>query len=396
MSANKNITIVGGGLAGLTLGIGLRQRSVPVTIWEAGHYPRHRVCGEFISGKGQDTLARLGLREPLLAAGAIPARTTAFFSPRRASPVRELTEPALSVSRHVLDALLAAQFRRLGGDLRENERWRGADFAEGFVRATGRRPEPVADGWRWFGLKAHARNVPLTADLEMHLAPSGYLGISRLKDGEVNICGLFRRPAKALPTDTPWPWQEMLRGDEGSLRHQRLAEAVFDEKSFCAVAGLSLGPRRARESGECRVGDTITMIPPVTGNGMSMAFESAEIAIGPLADYSAGKLSWFATQQTVARRCDEAFAQRLAWADCLQRLMFLPRLQNALVLFAPKCQWVWRLLLEKRGDAGFLIIAPHGNERAAVFKLGPRDCLNFNRFWRRMNQFAIVGSGHRT
>jgi NADPH-dependent 2,4-dienoyl-CoA reductase/sulfur reductase-like enzyme len=41
----KSITIVGGGLAGLTLGIGLRQRSVPVTIQEAANYPRHRVCG---------------------------------------------------------------------------------------------------------------------------------------------------------------------------------------------------------------------------------------------------------------------------------------------------------------------------------------------------------------
>jgi len=52
MPSCKPITIVGGGLAGLTLGIGLRQRGVPVTIWEAGKYPRHRVCGEFISGNG--------------------------------------------------------------------------------------------------------------------------------------------------------------------------------------------------------------------------------------------------------------------------------------------------------------------------------------------------------
>ena len=47
----KPITIVGGGLAGLTLGIGLRQCGVAVTVHEAGHYPRHRVCGEFISGR---------------------------------------------------------------------------------------------------------------------------------------------------------------------------------------------------------------------------------------------------------------------------------------------------------------------------------------------------------
>jgi len=50
MAVMKSITIVGGGLAGLTLGIGLRQRGVPAALWEAGHYPRHRVCGVFICG----------------------------------------------------------------------------------------------------------------------------------------------------------------------------------------------------------------------------------------------------------------------------------------------------------------------------------------------------------
>ena len=192
MSANKPITIIGGGLAGLTLGIGLRQRGVPVSVWEAGHYPRHRVCGEFISGRGQAALTRLGLRERVMEAGAIPARTVAF-SAQSASPARQLAEPALSLSRFALDDLLAREFRKAGGELKENERWRGEELAEGIVRASGRRVQPVANGWRWFGLKVHARNVPLTADLEMHLWPSGYMGMSWLKDGEVNICGLFRR-----------------------------------------------------------------------------------------------------------------------------------------------------------------------------------------------------------
>ena len=75
----KAIHVIGGGLAGLTLGIGLRNRGVPVTISEAGEYPRHRVCGEFISGRGVEVLQRLQLTDLLVRAGACEARTAAFF-----------------------------------------------------------------------------------------------------------------------------------------------------------------------------------------------------------------------------------------------------------------------------------------------------------------------------
>lgn len=340
----KHITIVGGGLAGLTLGIGLRQRSIPVTILEAGHYPRHRVCGEFISGRGQETLARMGLLELLMNAGGIPARTAAFFSEGKASPVRELALPAICLSREVMDALLAREFQRLGGDLREGERWRDVEFAEGVVRAGGRRLQTMEDGWRWFGLKAHARNVKLTADLEMYVSASGYVGICQLAGGEVNVCGLFRRSGESGNSDK---WPEILRGATGSLRYQRLAQAKFDEASFCSVAGLSLRPRRALTHKECCVGDALTMIPPVTGNGMSMAFESAEVAVEPLADYGNGKAGWAETQQSIARRCDELFARRLVWAGRLQRLMFAPGAQGVLVSLVPRWDWLWQLLFRK-------------------------------------------------
>src|SRR5204862_7913249 len=85
MAELKPINIIGGGLAGLTLGIGLRRREIPVTLWETGAYPRHRVCGEFISGQGQEVLARLHLREKLIQAGAAEARNAVFFSSTSAS-----------------------------------------------------------------------------------------------------------------------------------------------------------------------------------------------------------------------------------------------------------------------------------------------------------------------
>lgn len=341
---NQSITIVGGGLAGLTLGIGLRQRGVPVTLWEAGRYPRHRVCGEFISGRGLESLARFGLRAKIEKAGAVAASTAAFFSTTWRAPPRALPSPSLCLSRHVLDDLLAKEFRLLGGELREGERWRERDFAEGVVRATGRRAQAEENGARWFGLKAHATNVPLAADLEMHVAPNGYVGLCRLNGGAVNVCGLFRLGERQVAAGVS---HELLRGLPGSPLRARLDSAMFDDNSFCAVAGLSLRPHRAVEREECCLGDAITMIPPVTGNGMSMAFESAEMAAAPLAGWSAGKISWTDAQRMIARQCDVAFAQRLRWARWLQRVMLSPALQRPLVFLAARREAFWRLWFER-------------------------------------------------
>ena len=341
----KPITIVGGGLAGLTLGIGLRQRDVPATVWEAGRYPRHRVCGEFISGHGQESLSRLGLRELLERAGAVSAGTAAFFSATRSAPPRSLPARAICLSRFTMDHALAVEFRRLGGELLEDQRRRDGDYDEGVVRATGRRAQAQGNNSRWFGLKAHARNVPLTADLEMHVSPRGYVGLCRVDGGAVNVCGLFRR--RTGEDNTSQNWCERLRGPAGSPLHQRLAGAEFDESSFCAVAGISLQPQRAAARAECCVGDAITMIPPVTGNGMSMAFESAGMAVEPLAAWSRGEIPWTESREMLARRCDAAFARRLAWAKWLQRMMLAPSLQNVLVRFVAQSEWFWRTAFER-------------------------------------------------
>jgi len=369
----KSITIVGGGLAGLTLGIGLRQQGIPVTIWEAGRYPRHRVCGEFISGRGQETLARLGLREELIKAGAIAASTAIFVSGRAGSPARPLPQPALCLSRFVLDALLANVFRERDGELRENERWRENDFGEGIVRANGRRSQSTANGWHWFGMKVHARDLPLQADLEMHIVQDGYVGLTQLPDKEVDVCGLFRRssslgesagrgavgtprptiPAqvgRGVPTappnssNLPHGWRLALSPNPPSELCDRLANACFDQNSTCSVAGLSLLPQKAIAQRELSIGDSLTMTPPVTGNGMSMAFESAELAIEPLVAYSRGQLNWAQAQQSVALACDRAFSRRLAWARWLQWMMFSPIFKGSMGALVLRSNILWKTM----------------------------------------------------
>jgi flavin-dependent dehydrogenase len=337
----KPITIVGGGLAGLSLGIGLRKQGVPVVVWEAGYYPRHRVCGEFVSGAGLAVLRGLGMHQAFLEAGAIEAQTAAFFTTNSGGRARVLPIPALCLSRFVMDELLAARLTEMGGELRQNQRWSGPDSEPGVVRASGRRMQPSEGGWRWFGLKVHARNLMLSADLEMHVLNNGYVGLCRLRD-EVNICGLFRR--RASTSGPGKDREELLRGDPGTSLSARLADTVFDQSSFCAVGGLSLRPMAAVCRTECSIGDALTMTPPVTGNGMSMAFESAALAVDPLVAYSKGELSWRAARDTIAQSCSRAFGRRLAWAKWLQGMMFTPLLQGWGGALACRSQWLWQTM----------------------------------------------------
>jgi flavin-dependent dehydrogenase len=341
MATRNPITIVGGGIAGLALGISLRQRDVPVTVHEAGQYPRHRVCGEFISGRGREILARLGLSPSLQQAGAIELKTARFIAHPNASPVRTVP-PALGIARFDLDALMAAEFRRLGGEL-VHARWNGP-AEPGVVLATGRRAQPTHRGWRWFGLKVHTRNIALHADLEMHLIPNGYVGVNRINHHAVNVCGLFRAKAGEAPPKNAF---DLLRGPKGSPLHQLLENAVFENDSACSVAGLSLQPQSASVQSEFRIGDALTMIPPATGNGMSMALESAALAVDPLMEFNQGLQDWPVTRTRAAEAMDRAFSRRLRWAQLLQRLMLSPIASHPLGSGLMRSKVLWNFLFNR-------------------------------------------------
>lgn len=344
----RPVQIAGGGLAGLALGIALRQRGAPVTLREAGHYPRHRVCGEFISGRGRHVLSDLGLLEPLRAEGVKEARTAAFFGGTGGGRLATLPEPALCVSRCALDALMAREFTALGGELAAGVRVRNPGNDEGWVWAAGRRKAAAGIRDQWFGLKAHARGARLAAGLEMHLVRNGYVGVCELPGGEVNVCGLFRRAGGAEKPDQPW---DLLRGEAGSSLRASMETAQFVEGTFCAVAALDPWPRIEPPSGPLRIGDALTMIPPITGNGMSMALESAALAAGPMIRYSLGEIDWRGAAAAAHEACRRAFAGRLRWAAMLQRVVFTPVLRQMAPALAQSPPLL-RLLFARTRSAG--------------------------------------------
>jgi len=321
----KSVEILGGGLAGLSLGIGLRRLGVEVTLWEAGNYPRHRVCGEFISGVSDATLKALGVDH--LLDGAVACRSTAWFHRDAEVTRRDLPEVARGISRHFLDARMAEEFRHLGGTLREGVR-RHASENEGEVLATGRQ----RTAGEWVGMKVHIEGLELASDLEMHLGDRCYLGLARVEEDRVNACGLFR----GVPGD-PRNFPEVCRERGLNALGRRIAAAAVDPASFSSVVGLSFGWQVAGSgagrlggagAGEehtggptMRVGDHLAVISPFTGNGMSMAFESAELALDPLVRYVEGDVSWEEACRIFSRAAGRGFRRRLNVAGWMQSLL---------------------------------------------------------------------------
>jgi flavin-dependent dehydrogenase len=325
MKSLRPIEIIGGGLAGLSLGLALRRAGVSVTLYDAGTYPRHRVCGEFITGLTASTIASLGL-EPFLR-DALRHDEVAWFINGQPTSRQRLPAPALALSRHRLDARLADAFVDAGGLLHTNARVTGASAAAGCVLATGRRRRAKSD---WLGLKIHVRHLPLHCDLELHLGNAAYVGLTQVEEGRVNVCGLFQR--RDLQAKGAELLRTYLRASNLTVLADRLGGVDFDEASFSAIAAVSFD-QHVRTGDGVTVGDACAVIPPFTGNGMAMAFQSAEVALEPLLAYVHDHSDWPETCQVIQTALKHRFRVRLATADLLHSFLLQP----------PRQRWLARL-----------------------------------------------------
>ncbi len=309
---NREITIAGGGLAGLSLATALLLDEVPVRVLEAGNYPRHRVCGEFISGVSRETLTALGIADSFEDARA--HQSLAWHERGRLLHRDRFKEPALGISRYLLDERLWQRVKALGGSVDTGSRAL-PEPCEGLVWTAGRRPR----NGPWIGLKAHVKQVPMTADLEMHAGTNGYAGLAGVEDGWVNVCGLFRVDRSIRGSGSQLLPAYLDAGGNGALA-EILRACEWRENSFSAMAGFELG-RQPAVPGLLALGDAESMIPPFTGNGMSMAFQAAECSVGPLSGWSRGELAWPDAVRQVRAAVRRRFRRRLATAAALHPVL---------------------------------------------------------------------------
>jgi menaquinone-9 beta-reductase len=296
------VLILGGGVAGCAAAIALARKGRGVTLIEREPAPRHKVCGEFLSGEALGDLHELGIDVAWL--GAVPINHVRLAAAGRAAEA-PLPFPAASLTRKALDTALLAEAVAAGVRV---ERGRSVQSlgrttsnvwqamlddgtkceAPTVFLATGKhdlrghtRPQ---DPERWIAFKmyfrlAHAQAAELARTSELMLYPGGYGGIQPVEGGIANLCWVVQQRHLAREVNR---WENFLAKMQRDCPHlaMRLAGAEPLLAKPIAITHIPYGfIRRTTKNGLYCIGDQAAVIPSFTGDGISVALHTARCAV---------------------------------------------------------------------------------------------------------------------
>ena len=132
----SKITIVGAGPAGAGLAIRLAKSGFEVVLVEREKFPRHKLCGEFISPECLEHFLELDVLGEMLAGSGERVTETVFYAPggRNVSVPSEwfgnAAEGALSLSRAEMDFRLLEKAKEIGVEVLEETQVVGLLFED--------------------------------------------------------------------------------------------------------------------------------------------------------------------------------------------------------------------------------------------------------------------------
>jgi flavin-dependent dehydrogenase len=342
--------VVGAGPAGSAAATVLADLRRRVLVLEKDVFPRHKVCGEFLSADALPSLERLGARAAVEGASGERMTRGSVHLPGGTAVSFELPTPAIGISRFRLDDLLASRAREAGARVTFSARVLSAEphGADGFrVRFVHQGSETEVDGravigawgrWdaldraldrgflgrraRFFGWSRDYRPAPgrLEGEVRLYLFPGGYCGLSRVEDGVVNLAGVVsdRR------------WNRAGGGWEAVVRAARRGNAALESELGAMTPGpigyLGTGPvfftaKPAAENGILMAGDAAGVIDPFSGEGQAAALAGGILAAETVERRLRGELSREACSRAYESAWRARFGKRFAWSALFRRLM---------------------------------------------------------------------------
>lgn len=337
----KDITIIGGGLAGLINGILLARSGLQVQLIEKKHYPFHKVCGEFISNEVVPFLEQHSLYPAALQPA--PINTFMLTSVSGKSSCMPLDLGGFGISRYALDHFLYQKAVEAGVECLLDTAVQAVNFEQDHFTLTLSRNEQLksrliigAYGKRsrldkqlerkfvsqhspYIGVKYHLHTDFPADTIALHNFRGGYCGISRIEAGKYNMCYLGSRRDLRKYGSIEAMERAILYENPHLKKLFTQSDFLFDKPEV--INEISFAPKRPVEQHILMSGDTAGLITPLCGNGMAMAIHSAKLLSELIIQhYQSKTFKREELEKAYAQAWTHFFAQRLWVGRNVQKL----------------------------------------------------------------------------
>ena len=341
MNPEYDLIVIGAGPGGTAAAITSAREGNRVLLLERGRFPRHKVCGEFVSHESLSLLEwLLGDSHQALLSKFLQLTESRIFLDGRTVHV-PVNPAAVSIARNDLDQALCQAAEQAGVTVLQEATanppegsgpFRIATSAREFrtravVNASGRWsnlkvPEQNSDQIRWLGLKAHFHADQISSldeYVDLYFFDGGYCGVQPVRGPEadtlLNACALIRPGT----SDT---LEQVL------LRHPALAARSRSWKP--AFSPLSTFPVIIRKpvpvAGTiCNVGDAAGFVDPFVGDGISLALRGGSLAARSLNPFFQNKMTLHQALRNYADAYQQSLRPVYRNSSLLRKFLGFPR-----------------------------------------------------------------------
>lgn len=363
----KEVLIVGGGLAGLIAAIHLSKIGIHVVLIEKNEFPKHKVCGEYISNEVLNYLCWLGINIEELKPTHI---TKIQFSNFNGKIIHaKLPLGGFGISRYALDHFLYNKAVANGCKIIldtvddivffENQftvsTSKGTLFkSEIVIGAFGKRSiidqklnrDFIHKKNNWLAVKAHYSGVFENDLVGLHNFIGGYCGVSKVENNKINVCYLADyKTFKKYKNIEDYQQEVVFKNPNLKLIFEN-SNLFFDKP--LAISQISFEQKQTVENHILMIGDTAGLIHPLCGNGMAMAIHSAKIVSELVQDYFVNESQTRLELETkYIEKWNFNFKNRLFMGRVLAKILRSPRISVLLMSLLIKFPILLSKIIEK-------------------------------------------------
>ncbi|WP_445957848.1 NAD(P)/FAD-dependent oxidoreductase [Yeosuana sp.] len=356
-----DVIIIGGGLAGLSSAIHLSKYNFSVLLIEKNNYPKHKVCGEYISNEVLPYFEYLGIEVFDLGAQKI---NKFELSTTKSNILKcDLTLGGFGISRYAIDNALYKKAKSNKVQTLQDSVIDIQFFNDEFLVTTknnntyksrvvigayGKRSSLdvtldrnlIKEKAPFLAIKTHVKGDFPNDLVALHNFKGGYCGVSKVENEIINLCYITNFESfKAF--------KDINEFQEKVVFKNTYLKSIFNNSISVferplTISQISFSNKSPVENHIIMCGDTAGMINPLCGNGMSMAIRSAQMASQFIIDYLQGKItSRLALEKAYQKSWNSEFRIRLKVGHFVAKLFSKNQLSEVLITII---KWFPKLL----------------------------------------------------